>query len=221
MKYEPRNLQDLVEYVEEVVVIDLLSHAMSLDEVLRDALNEPTEGLYLVGSIEPIMVTGNIYYPKSQYYKPEGVINDFNKVKTIKEEIVNSKMETVLSVKDLATKSKFFRMEPTVPVMAMKAAIGIVEQYLTSVCRHSRRTHPTYRLEYLVKQENRSLVDNDEYARAFKKLLDQVMDFIKEDNWALYFTRVKGSSLVIEKGVDYRIFTYYENIFKTQEEKAE
>lgn len=221
MKHEPKNMNELLTYVEEVAVIDLLTHAMSLDEGMRDALNEPPEGLYLVGSIEPIMAVGRAYFPRSQWNNPKAIIRDFSKITDIKEEIINSNMETVLTVRDLVTKSRFFRNEPTIPVMAMKAGIGIVEQYLSSICRHSRRTHPTYRLEYLVKNEHRNLVDSDEYMHSFEKLLDQVMEFVGDDNWCYYFTKIKGSSLIIEKGIDHRIFKFYENLFKAEDEHAD
>lgn len=217
-----KNLSEVLNYVKEATVIDLMSHVMSLDdEPFLKALVEPTEGLYLIGSIEPFIDKSKVYYPKAFHGDPAMQIKDFSKLAALKDDIVNANFETVITYRDLVLKSKYIKKEPTVPVTALKVAISIVEQYLTSISRFSKRKHPKYRLEYLIKQEYQYLVITDEYMHAFENLLDQVMAFVGDDHWNIYFTKIKGTNLIIEKAIDYRIFTFYQNHFASQEAEDE
>lgn len=213
-----QDLNAVINYVKEAIVIDLMDHVMAIDEdPYLIALNEPPEGIYLAGSIEPIIEKGKMYYPKALYPNPRSKITDFSKIRDLKDDVVNADGEIVLRYKDYVTKPRFFKTEPTVPSVALRAAVSVVEQYLISAASHSKRSHPRYRLEYLVKPEFQNLVIEDKYILAFKNLLEKVKTFVGEDTWHMYFTKVKGTSLIIEKGIDFRIYRYYEDEFKALE----
>jgi hypothetical protein len=212
-----KNLTEVIGHIEKVIVIDLMDHITNLDESHFQAFIEPLAGVYVVGNIEPLLEEGKTYFPKAQYPNPRSRLKTVADILSHKDDIVDANGDTVVTFRDLVLKNKFFKPEPSVPSIALKAAIGIVEQYITSVSRHSKRNHPRYRIDYLVKMQHQDLVVTDEFMHAFEKLLDQVMDFIGDDHWNFYFTRIKGTSLIIEKAIDYRIYCYYENLFKSQE----
>lgn len=214
-----KDMSQVLNHVEEVLVIDLMEHVTSMEEKYIDALIDAPKGLYIVGNIEPLLLDSNTYYPKSLYPNPKRRIAGLTDLVSYSDDIVNAQGETVVTLKDLILKAKFLKQEPTVPVIAIKAAISVVEQYLTSSSWYTKRSHPQHRLEFLVRSEFQDMVVNDEYFDVFQRLRKQVMSFVGDDQWNIYFTKVKGTNLIVEKSIDYRIYCYYENIFKEQDEQ--
>jgi hypothetical protein len=217
-----KNITEVLNHVEGSLVISLLDHVMGLEDKYQDALISPPEGIYLITDIQPIMEIGKTYYPKSRYPQPEALFHattDIDTLLSLRDDIVDHNGDMVIRHRDLVSRRRYFKTEPTLPVIALKAAIGIVEQYLVSVSRHSRRTHPRYRIDNLVLPGNEHLIECDEFMHAFDRLLDIVTRFVDGDHWNLYHTRIKGSNLIVEKGIDYRILCYYENVFKETEEE--
>lgn len=212
-----KNMTEVYNHVEQALVIDLMEHVTTMDMTYQEALVDPPAGIYITGSIEPILLQDRKYFVRSAYQDPKVPGINLKDIFDIKGDIVNEGGDVVLSFKDILQKKKFINFEPTVPVTALKVAVGIVEQYIISSCHHSKRSHPTYRLEYLVKPQYQDMVINDEYIQQFARLRDRVMDFIRDDRWQVYYTRLRGTSLIIEKGLDYRVCCYYEHLFKSQE----
>lgn len=216
-----KNMAEVLSHVEEVLVIDLMEHVTSMDEQYIKALIEPIKGIYVIGHVEPLLNDGKLYYPKALYPNPKSRIKSLDNLASINDDIVNEQGEVVITLKDLVLKGKFLKREPTVPVTAVKAAISVIEQYLISSSWYTKRSHPQYRLEYLVKPECQVMVVNDEYLDVFQRLRRLVMNFVGDDQWNIYFTKIKGTNFIIEKAIDYRIYCYYENLFKDQDEEVD
>ncbi len=223
------SMTEVINHVEAVTILDLMDSITTLDEKFMVALIEPPAGLYLHGSIEPFIDFSKRYYLRSDHGHEEKFIRElFSEgidyratLASFKQDILNERGDVAVSHRDLVTKAKFINTTPSVPVSALKAAIAVVEQSLTSFCWHSKRSHPQYRLEYLVKPEYRDMVVNDEIVDAFTPIQKKLMDFIGDDQMHIYFTKVKGTNMVIEKAIDWRIYKYYEMTFKAQEENQE
>lgn len=228
-----KNMAEVAGYNEETLVLDLLQHAMALDdEPYVKALVPADKGLYLLGSVEPLLRDSEKYYYQSQMspdpLKP-GIYNfdnalpikDLGKVSKYPDDVVDVHGKVVLTARDIRSKGKYFRTEPTVPSTAIKMAITVVQRYLGTLCRHTSHIHTNYRMETLVKEEYSYLIDNDEYMHAFERLLDQVMHFVGKDTWNIYFCSIKGNSLIINKSLDWRIYRYYELTLTEQEQEEE
>ncbi len=224
------SMTEVINHVEAVTILDLMDSITTLDEKFMVALIEPPAGLYVHGSIEPFIDFSKKYYLRSDFGNEnkfiqtavQGIDNDYRAtLASHKQDILTERGDVAVSYRDLVTKAKFISAEPSVPVTALKAAIAVVEQSLTSFCWHSKRSHPQYRLEYLVKPQYRDFIVNDEIVDAFTPIQKKLMDFIGDDQMHIYFTKVKGTNMVIEKAIDWRIYKYYEMTFKSQEEHQE
>jgi hypothetical protein len=218
--HDPKCLSEVLEHNKEVLIIDLLDHVTCVEDHYLKALVEPTKGIYITGSIEPFIKETGPYFMRELFPSPKGEVSYLDILST-KSDILDSSGTQVISGKDLVLKRKFLSLKPSIPVVAMKAALAVVDDYVTSVCRKANRNR-TYNLYNLVKPEFHStIVAKDEFMHVFERLLDQVMKFIGDDTWNIYFIKVKGTSLIIEKSVDWRIYRYYEMTFKEQENKEE
>lgn len=205
-------LNEVLAYSKEALVVDLLDYAMALDEQYVDALIEPHKGIYLVGSLDPTFPHNHQYWVSHQP-REESTAIPWDKLLMMREDIVDKEGQVIITRKDMMTKARFMRNEPSIPVIGVKMAIAISQHYMTSKCRHNRFNYYQYKVASLVKPEFEWMVHKDEFLHAFKKLLDKIDSFIKDDDSHIYFYKVRGTSMVIEKGVDYRILRYYEDKF--------
>lgn len=219
--HEPKTLAEVLEQTKEVIVIDLLDHVTSIEEQYLNALVEPIEGIYVTGSIEPLFKPDQTYCMKELINAGDLSIIPYNKILSSKSDILDRNGNLVITARDLFLKKKFLNTKPSVPAVAIKAALAVVDDYVTSVCRKANRNR-CYNLYSLVKPEyHSSMVSKDEFMHVFERLLDQVMKFIGNDTWNIYFVKTKGTSLIIEKSVDWRVYRYYEDLFKAEENNEE
>jgi len=228
-----KNLTELLKHNKEVMVIDLLKETLSIDEdPYITSLQQPVEGLYLVGSFEPILEQGQPYYLYKDMqivgnvvqYQNTPTIPDVTNVEALikaKSDIFDAKGKLVITAKDLYKYSRHLKKKPTIPANAIKVAILVICNYLNSLCRYTNVKSPKYTLESLVKDEYHNLIYNEEYAKAYELTLDKVMEFVGKDTWHMYFYQIRGTSLVIEKTVDYRIYEWYRQKFEKEEDQTD
>lgn len=248
-----KNIEEVMNYAQSTVVIDLLPHALGLEERFLNHLREHEKGLYLPGSFEPT------YYESKQYFRrkdmtpvsngvPEIIAQEETSIskKAIKgsffdatgalplplstlpkivDDIYDKDFNLVMSARDMSKFGRHLKPEPAIPSMAVRMAVGIVQTTVHNVCRHSTPCFNAHRPERLVKpeffQEEDSESVLDVFEDAFEKLLIQVHQFIGDDHWNFYTYRLRGPVLIIQKGIDWRIFRYYEDLFEKQEKAAE
>ena len=207
-----RNLDEVLGKAESVLVIDVLQHAMCLSEEVQQTMEPPEEGLYVIGGIEPLVSTKKTYHYRSEYEQRLSIV-DFKGIFKQNEDILDHEGNLVISARDLKLKKKYLTFTPNLPVTAVKVGIAVVMKFLNSLNRHTRTQNPIYRLNRFIKSECQDWVDREEYDHAFESLLDEVSNFVGKDTWHIYFCRVRGTTLMVEKMIDYRIYKYYEQLF--------
>jgi hypothetical protein len=211
----------LLETSKEVIIIDLLDKAMNLKDEQLKALIDPPRGIYIKGSLKPYIVEGKRYFPKSIFeLSDDNVIRSnyrFNieEVLTFKEDIYDEEGNVVISEQLLKTKSKYMSLSPDIPVIAIEVAVVLVVNYLNNICPYTRGVR-TNCLENLIRPEYSNYITTEEYESAYEKLLNTVFEFVGIDTWFIYFHRLKGTSLIIEKVIDYRIYRYHEIMYEEQ-----
>ena len=99
--------------------------------------------------------------------------------------------------------------EPRLPVKGCEAAIATVLGFLNQLCKYTHIPSKRYQLENLVKPEYYKLIQTEEFENAFHDLYMEVMSFIGNDQWSYYYFKVKGTTLILEKGLDFRIVEWH------------
>ena len=225
MHGEYSNLNQVLTTTKEVLVLDLLEFAINLNgELPSDVFVKPIEGLYVTGSIEPfIKLDGSAdYFPKSKWLSAKNKLTDKKAILDCNEDIMDVNGKVVLSIADKKRKIKYIKTEPTIPATAIKVCISIVLSYINNLNPHTRRRGTTYLLEQLINSKYHiSLVDNDSIIEKLEHLLDRVMEFVGNDTWNIYFHKVKGSTLIIDKCIDFRIYEWYRIKFEKEDNSNE
>lgn len=213
-----KSLTDVLAHVEEVCVIDLLDHAVTMDEECQKALVPAPKGLYLVGAMDPILYEGTTYYAKADVVVTGDVydfanskpLTDFSRLIKKPDDVYDLSGKLIISKKQLAARARFLKMEPTLPIMGMKMAMAIVKKYLSTLCRHTSYIHDQTKIRDLIRPEMLDRYDSEEYMDSFTRLIDQLDGFIGNDYWNMYWFKMKGTSMVVLKGVDWRVYRYYQ-----------
>ena len=212
------DLNKLLLESKEVLAIDLLPHAQQLSEEYIEALLPAPAGIYITGVINPLFSDTESYYERSQLGIDGYQLKSIEEILHAKEDIVNSHGELILALRDIRTKGRYLKDHPTIPAIGIKAAVSVVLSYLNSLNKNTNVSVAGFKLEYFIKPEYIWMVTREDYSVAFEDLLDTVMDFVDGDTWHIYFCSLKGSTLVIEKTIDWRIYQYY---IMTQKESQE
>lgn len=269
------NITDVIMHCQGVMVVDLLKHALSIDEELLKTLNDPESGLYLPGEFEPRFYESKIYYPRKNlafvqdgtggFFGPNANVDihmskgvsDMKVLSKTIDDILDSSLKIVVTAAEMRKYSKHFKSKPTIPAIAVRVVIGVLQAAINRRCRHASVGFNRYRLETLVKPEYQHIIhenkyilkpeyqylsqekdfDKDvmftlnpqffhlahdnEFIGAIENLYDEVMDFIGNDDWNLYSYQLKGTSLIINKGVDWRVYEYYRMKFEKEESLLE
>jgi len=239
-----KSMEEVYAHVDETLVVDLLKHALSLDEKYSAMLKDADKGLYLPGDFEPTFRQDKLYFRKagmamSTTGVPEIIAHEETSLakKAIKggvmdmstnppialeglskivDDIYDQDFNLIMSAKDMSKLGRHLKVDPTIPANAVRMAMGIIQSTVHTMCRHSTPGFHSHRPDRLVKPE----LDIDvygEFENAFERLLVQVHNFIDCNHWNFYTYRLRGTTLIIQRGLDWRIAEYYRMKFEKEE----
>ena len=218
MKIEHPN--KLLETPNAILIIDLLEQASYIiDEHTEQFFVESPKGLYIKGHVNPIMLDGKKYYPKSKYSDDHYLISYINALEQ-EEDIVDDKDKVILNLFNIKNRPYLFTQQPQLPVSAINACYSILIDYLFRYCKHARGLKVKYIGDYIKEEYNHYLYENY-FESKISDALDELHEFIRKNDWNIYFHKLKGTTLIIEQHVDYRIYSWTEMMYKEQEEEEE
>jgi hypothetical protein len=203
------NPNKLLDKIESVLVIDLLEAVSVIDDALLETLVPAPPGIYVKNSLKPIIDYSKIHYTRQDYLQKPMSECSLDGILKLKSDILNHEGETVLNYKEVVLRKSMLFDKPTLPVMGVKLAVTLILDYLTTIAPYTRCLKYD-RQEQLIREEHHGLIELDTFEEKLEKTLDTIFDFVNEDVWYIYFTRVKGTTFVLEKVIDYRIFRYHE-----------
>ena len=199
------------------LVIDLLQHASKLNNSdIADMLIQPEIGIYLKGGLKPLVRYGGIYYPESKYLNPTHVFTTLEAMLLCKENIIDETGRIVLSYNVLKNPSRL-TTNPEIPLVGVELTRTVAINYIDTICPHTRSIANKNIYKY-IQPCYQPTINLDQLDSIFADMLYEIHTFIDSDTWFIYFDRVCGSSLIIEKMVDWRIFKYHEMIYQSEHE---
>lgn len=203
----------------DILVLNMLEHVGHILEPYASKYLEPyVSGLYLKGNINPLLVEGITYYKdfvsdsqaKRDKLSFNGIpFNSLAEIMQCNKDVYDSRGNIVITAKDLFFNKRFIDIKPSIPVQIIKVAIAVVLEYLNSLNKHTNVNSINYNLNRLVKSKHRDLIVKEYYQTEFINLIDKVAEFVGADSWHIYFYKINGTSLVISKTIDFRIYDWY------------
>lgn len=205
---------------ERKLVINLKEIGHLIETVCEGFLKETPKGIYTYINLEPVMVDGKEYYYKQG---TEVVpVTDINQVNTA---VYNSDHKIVISSSLLKNKAKFLSNKPFMPYYGIHIANRMVQGYLSAHSIYNRsNTDAVRNIDKYFTDDAFATAETDPDDRVtysspdslFGTALEEVMsdihgmvfDFMKGHEWNLHCTKLTNSTLVIEQGIDYRVFCW-------------
>jgi hypothetical protein len=183
-------------------------------ETYRDALNSiadkliPVKGLYLNNSYKPLIEFNTNYYViKDNAYK---LITDIDDIKTTKSNIYiksNGVYELIYRYDKLKKNMSILTITPTINYSHILVLKEMIDAIITGLL-HYKTYSAHYKLYNCFKEEYRDFVRNEDYLTIFNDLYSDISEFVSDNRWNIYFTKIINNSILIEKSVDYRIYQW-------------
>lgn len=225
------NFDELLNHKEASIIFDLRNYVSEhKNPKYEDMFLPPERGVYVQGILDPIVNLDKPHYLRSQLvvnagpgndgifnYRATPTIQGLGQIMEAKCDVINAAGDVVLSARDIRSLGKMFKDKPDLPIQAIRLALVATTECMNEICRHTRFGNPPYNPMALVKETHWAMLDNHIHHAMFRGLLDEVATFVGDDNWHLYHYKVKGSTLVLEKTIDYRIYKFHADIFEKQD----
>jgi hypothetical protein len=209
------NIAELQSEVSDRIFIDLTPHVLRLPAELLFALREPIPGVYLPSCYDPLFRTDSRYFisspvkSRSVRIEVEDVIADLKRKATLPPgHFYSFEHKFILDRMKYQRLRPAFTLAPTLNVAAYEAAIAVVLDYLNHLNPNTHVSLQHYQLENLVREECYDLITRERFHIAFSNLETQVRGFVGKQTWCFYYYKVLGSTLLIERGIDYRIMQF-------------
>ena len=225
------NIRELLKEVTGIKFIDLIRHVVRLDQTLLVALQDPVAGLYMPGSVEPIFESSLKYHVSSKEASFPVSGADIDKAASVQGSRrvlppgdfyadTNGDLNRLILRRMAFEQLKpLMSTVPNVPVRGCEIAVGIVVDHLNSISPHTTvAASSRYDLGYLVKPEYKKLLENSTFESFFDDLIREVQHFVGRDIHNQYRVSVKDTTLVIEKGLDFRIIDWEMQQLASREE---
>jgi hypothetical protein len=191
-----RDINDLLKKSTSVLILDLLNLQYLLNEEQSSWFIQPEMGLYRKGDIKPFIPANDPRFKDKDYkdkFRIEPLIN-INLLYYLTQYVV----DYFIPLSNLGIKPRLI-------------GLRVIDRmdYL------SDPIHGTDADKLEVKRSRDSILEE----LFHKSIIRQLEDFVGHDIHHIYFVKIVGISLFIEKFIDFRIYDWYEKVhFKDQED---
>lgn len=210
----------------DVTIIDLSSVARGVCKDKLAMLYSPPEGIFIAGQIEPIINFSKGEKAFAVTSIVDGVIVSKEPIQSFEQFlqhdgfIVNDR-DRIICRNPKRTRHGFLAQPDISPSLLWLIVISAWDtlRSLTTLTSPRTRIQPAYLLEQNWIQPEFLQDMEIGFEPSVQKMLRDLNTFIGRDHYAQYSIDVKGLSLVIEKGNDFRVIEYYRAIFENYEDE--
>jgi hypothetical protein len=194
-----------------VLVLDADKYAdFLMGDGLLNKVVTPEEGLYLPWSVKPFLPAG-VYYPAGRYGDELLAITSLDALLDIDCPVVHEKYpKRIIQHTVIKKYKKLLRKQPPYNISAVKLIFAFVVatiRGLAPVNSYHVGRFPT--IEDCLDEQYHTVEVSDTIECALDSLYLALREFVGRDTWHLYDMKLVGTSIVIEKLIDYRVFDWY------------
>lgn len=172
-----------------------------------DALKKPPVGIYSVGGLNPLTREGMLLYRRGGDALEAPVT--LKAWQALGESLYTDDGEVVLSWPRYQKNPRAYFDTPDERISAYKLYWCVVTEYLSRLSPYVPALRAPYTPTEFIKDEYIGLYEEGSYWSVMDEDLLALDAFVGSDRHHLYFTRLSGYQLIIEKTIDYRIYDWY------------
>lgn len=192
--------------VDAYLQVDMRFSADLIEGVCGELLADPPKGVYHISKLHPVMVDGRSYFYR------QGIetllVEDINKVTTA---VFDADGNCVIPSRYMRDKARFLANTPLLPYRGLLIVKAIVDHQINTFAAYHRVTGKTL-ADYVrphfkagVELEEDLLNNLDNCCASVRK---ELMVFLGDDVWNMFFTKQLTTALRIERSMDWRAWEW-------------
>ena len=188
----------------QVLFLSIIQSAYFIKDTYGDRLIEPVQGIYTPNSLDPVITPNGHFYTRDEYQRLQE-IKDIDEVTT---DVINIDGVTVIPAYMMQNKERYLFPTPTIPATEIQLIKCLISRKIGQINPWVKRGMDDRRVLQFIKPGHEDIFINDQLDQSLGVLYDQVTHFIGQDEWYIYFVKLRGVDLVIEKTIDYRVWDW-------------
>lgn len=208
--------------IEASITIGLETVARQIEDKCGEWLREPPKGIYTNTSVHPAMVDGGEYYyiEKGLTLNDPSVtrvpVFDVTKVPPGKSiyTIKNHKDVPVIFAEQIKHKDRCLSTAPILPYHGTLMAGALVGMTIDNRVRYNKyakdivsiivkHLHDDFKTDEWVHDQCAFIIDEE-----YSDVRNTVMAFIGKYDWNIYFTRLKQTTVTVQRSIDWRVYDW-------------
>lgn len=201
---------------EEVLVVSLKEPSLALHSVLNDKIYPNPPGIYVHGRLMPVITPNQTLFTLS-----DGKQITYEDLPNINDDICDFEGKVLIKREIMLNKGRLLSYGGFYPIGALQLLKAAVNRYLQTFARFAVPFSNEHSAVRYLKPEYQHLLAEGFFDTYINGIITEIHEFVIQDLWRMYFTKVKGDDLYIEKTVDYRIYDWtrmqYEQLHSNDE----
>ena len=132
-------------------------------------------------------------------------IMDFSKVR---EAVVDVDGCLIIPKYMMQDQERYLSSMPTIPVRGLLLVEYLIAKHIESCCQHTKTSHYNNKIDSQILDGYHHIHYDGLLDRSVESISAQVTEFMRRDNWHVYFTRRIQQDIMVEKTIDYRIYDW-------------
>ncbi len=202
--------------IESSITFNLEDCAGGIELYCADYFLPPPKGIYNNVRVEPVMIDGGNYYTleKKNDMMVRNAVTDLYSVKkglSVYTES-NDRDIVVVSSLQLSNKEKCLSTLPIRPYRGMKIVELLINNQINSFIKYRKGTKGLYDG---MSKHFKADINSDELDKAMGAVKEQyadtnssLRDFMGKHDWNIYFVKVKGYTVIVQKSMDWRAYDW-------------
>ncbi len=197
----------------QVFIEPINYYAQVVEQRLGEFLLPFQPGVYTHGSVTPVLHANRRYFVQKKTDNGLELFPIDGDLSKITDNIVDDSGNIILSSNFMKNKQMYLSNHPTIPNRGLEIIKCLVDHHLANVSRWSESRGYKNRLCSFFNSDDAvdQVIDDGLLEEICSPLLMRINQFIDEDEWSIYFTRLVAVDLKIEKCIDYRIYEWTVN----------
>lgn len=191
--------------IEAIQNFNVRYYAGLIENVCDEKLLPPPAGIYMSGTLEPVMTDGNNYYCNNGIETT--LVTDIN---VVTKSIYDENGNCVIPASIMRNKARLVGNESFLPYRGIKIINLLVQDQIDSFSSYKKTREVVYGkiAKHFINPSDEDSVLGAVIEHIYSELAKEIAIFLEDKSWNIYFIKSKNELVTIERGLDYRAYCW-------------
>lgn len=190
-----------------VHLFDLRVLAQQIEIRLEKLLAPPPQGIYIAGTVEPVLIPGETYFTKQ-----DGSLQPLTDLKDATGAIYDKAGKKLIPASFVKNKDNLISTEPIEPYRGIMIAEFFINRYIDGFI--SWRRHRSGHFDRVLKYFKDEATEGDDWYDLLERIeggvCQELYEWLEGKSWNIFTTARVGMTMRVERYEDYRILDWME-----------